>query len=221
MSRFWALEIQPGKLYTQCPPADLHLSQATLDSSAKSSQRTVVHCIVDSKTFAICSLRLEKVDQCSLDLIFDKNKELSFAITGQSTINLSGYFLEPIQNLPPASIVERAMNNSPFISTTPTFDRQEKILQVENNHHMNNNNSINNSHNGNKKVEGVENHTDANETTHPQVVVLETLNGNGHNNQNNQINNLEANKSQKRKEIETSAIESTPSKKKENRRNTK
>jgi len=121
MSRFWALEIQPGKLYTQCPPADLHLSQATLDSSAKSSQRTVVHCIVDSKTFAICSLRLEKVDQCSLDLIFDKNKELSFAITGQSTINLSGYFLEPIQKLATSKYCGKSNEQFPIYQHDTNF----------------------------------------------------------------------------------------------------
>jgi len=95
MPRFWAIELQPGKVYTQTPEADLHISQASLDANAKHSQRNVVHCIVSGgHSFALCSLRLEKVDQCSLNLVFEKGQEVSFAITGQSSVHLTGYYLD-------------------------------------------------------------------------------------------------------------------------------
>jgi hypothetical protein len=78
-----ALELQPGKLYTQTPAAELHITQACLDASAKAVTRNVVHLIINGNTFTICSLRLEKVEQCPLQLVIDKDQEISFAITGQ------------------------------------------------------------------------------------------------------------------------------------------
>jgi len=92
-TRFWALELEPGQTYTQNPPYPLHLTQIALDAKAKGSERNVVECMVDGGKFTLGSLRLGSVEQFSVDLLFDGEKEVSFSVQGKSAVHLSGYYI--------------------------------------------------------------------------------------------------------------------------------
>jgi len=94
MNAFWALEIEPNKVYTQVPPTDLHLTQAALDSKAKTTNRVVLECSVDGGTFTLGSLRLNQVEQFPLDIILDGNQEVSFHVKGEASVHLFGYYMD-------------------------------------------------------------------------------------------------------------------------------
>jgi len=94
MNTFWALEIEPNKVYSQIPPADLHITQAALDAKATSKERVVIQCSVDGGTFTLGSLRLGQVEQFPLDIFLDPNVEVKFHVTGNSSVHLVGYYLD-------------------------------------------------------------------------------------------------------------------------------
>jgi len=91
--RFWAIEVEPGKLYTQTPPAALHLSQAALGSKASTKGRNSLECVIDNHTFTLCTLSIGQNEQFPMDILLDENVPFSFKVVGKESIFVTGYFL--------------------------------------------------------------------------------------------------------------------------------
>jgi len=58
----------------------------------KGIERNVLQCVVDGGTFTIASLRLGSVEQVSLNLLFDAKQEVSFLVSGTTSIHLMGFY---------------------------------------------------------------------------------------------------------------------------------
>ncbi|CAN6340950.1 unnamed protein product [Urochloa humidicola] len=91
---FWGLEVKPGTT-VRCEPGEgyiLHLSQAALGESKK-SDNALMYVKVDDKKLAIGTLSLDKYPQIQMDLVFDKEFELSHTSKAASVF-FSGYKVE-------------------------------------------------------------------------------------------------------------------------------
>jgi len=91
---FWAIELTPGKEFASSPAFDLHITQAVLPEGAKdTTQRSVIQCAVDGKTFSVASLRLDNADSVPLDLVFEEGSNVTFTVSGKNPVHLVGYFI--------------------------------------------------------------------------------------------------------------------------------
>lgn len=95
-SGFWGLVVEPGKNYSQEVPNTFKLTMASLGPQAegKTSRTTLILKIDDKEDYALCSLTLGKVEQQPLDLVFAQGESISFQVEGDSSIHLTGYYLE-------------------------------------------------------------------------------------------------------------------------------
>ncbi|KAF9090711.1 peptidylprolyl isomerase fpr4 [Mortierella sp. AD031] len=89
---FWGLTILPDKTYTQIVDSSFKVSMAALDEQTKPG-RTSVRVSVDKKSLVLCSLTSGKVDQQKVDLIFTEGEEITFSVTGDNIVHLSGNYL--------------------------------------------------------------------------------------------------------------------------------
>eukprot|EP01116_Phalansterium_solitarium_P016265 TRINITY_DN3749_c0_g1_i1.p2 TRINITY_DN3749_c0_g1~~TRINITY_DN3749_c0_g1_i1.p2 ORF type:complete len:467 (-),score=175.47 TRINITY_DN3749_c0_g1_i1:150-1406(-) len=95
--RFFAVAVEPKKLYTQIPQFNLHITQVVLDTEASSKDRTVLIAQVDGQNVPIASLRLGTTEQVQLDVLFDEGVELSFSVHGSNTVHVIGYFVNDME----------------------------------------------------------------------------------------------------------------------------
>lgn len=65
---------------------------AALDEECQPG-RSSVRVTVDEKTFVLCSLIAGQVEQQSLDLVFTEGEEITFTVSGENAVHLSGNFL--------------------------------------------------------------------------------------------------------------------------------
>ncbi|KAJ1919730.1 peptidylprolyl isomerase fpr3 [Mycoemilia scoparia] len=93
---FWGLKVLPGKTYTQTVDTSFRLSNASLDEEVTDSSRTVLKVTVDKKSFVICALIPEKIEQQIVDLTFTEGEEVTFEIVGNNTIHLTGNLIPEI-----------------------------------------------------------------------------------------------------------------------------
>jgi len=98
MLSFWGLTLFPEKTYTQTVESSFKLSMAALDETTKPG-RSSVRVTVDNKTFVLCSLISGKVEQQNLDLVFTEGEEITFSVSGDNTVHLSGNFLPEDQDM--------------------------------------------------------------------------------------------------------------------------
>ncbi|KAG0015770.1 peptidylprolyl isomerase fpr4 [Podila clonocystis] len=89
---FWGLTVFPEKTYTQVVDNSFKLSMAALDEVTKPG-RTSIRVTVDKKTFILCSLTPGKVEQQNLDLVFTEGEEITFSVSGDTAVHLSGNYL--------------------------------------------------------------------------------------------------------------------------------
>jgi len=87
------LELEPGKLYSQTPPAVLHLSSVALDHKASGKQKSSLIIVKDDVSFTACTLRVGGTEQWSTDLIFETQVEVSFQVFGDASLHVIGYLV--------------------------------------------------------------------------------------------------------------------------------
>ncbi|KAF9211198.1 peptidylprolyl isomerase fpr4 [Podila verticillata] len=92
MLGFWGLTVLPDKTYRQVVENSFKLSMAALDETTKPG-RSSVRVTVDKKTFVLCSLAAGKTEQQTLDLVFTEGEEITFSVSGENTVHLSGNYL--------------------------------------------------------------------------------------------------------------------------------
>ncbi|KAJ1975162.1 peptidylprolyl isomerase fpr3 [Dimargaris xerosporica] len=90
---FWGLQILPKKAYTQTVDASFRVCMAALGEEITKQERTVVKVTVDQKTFVLCSLTPGSVEQQQLELIFTEGEEITFFVTGENPVYLTGNYL--------------------------------------------------------------------------------------------------------------------------------
>jgi len=98
MTSFWALEVEPNKVYSQVPTHNLRLTQAALDVKAKGNERVVLQCSVDGGTFTLGSFRLGQIEQFPLDICLDAQQQVSFNVRGNASVHLFGYYVEDMED---------------------------------------------------------------------------------------------------------------------------
>ncbi|KAF9412084.1 peptidylprolyl isomerase fpr4, partial [Podila epigama] len=86
------LTVLPDKTYRQVVENSFKLSMAALDEITKPG-RSSVRVTVDKKTFILCSLQAGKTEQQTLDIVFTEGEEITFSVSGENTIHLSGNYL--------------------------------------------------------------------------------------------------------------------------------
>ncbi|KAG0297359.1 peptidylprolyl isomerase fpr4 [Linnemannia gamsii] len=89
---FWGLTILPDKTYTQIVDNSFKVSMAALDEETKPG-RTSLRVSVNDKSQVLCSLMPGKVDQQKLDVAFAEGEEITFSVTGDNVVHLSGNYL--------------------------------------------------------------------------------------------------------------------------------
>ncbi|KAF9148922.1 peptidylprolyl isomerase fpr4 [Linnemannia schmuckeri] len=89
---FWGLTILPDKTYTQIVDNSFKVSMAALDEETKPG-RTSLRVSVNNKSQVLCSLIPGKVDQQKLDVAFAEGEEITFSVTGDNVVHLSGNYL--------------------------------------------------------------------------------------------------------------------------------
>ncbi|KAK3815298.1 MAG: hypothetical protein J3Q66DRAFT_314478 [Benniella sp.] len=89
---FWGLTVLPEKTYTQIVDNSFKLSMAALDEECKPG-RSSIRVTVDNKTFILCSLIAGQIEQQNLDLVFTEGEEITFSVSGDNAVHLSGNFL--------------------------------------------------------------------------------------------------------------------------------
>jgi len=89
--KFWGLEIEPGKVYSQILAYDLNLKQVALDLHATKG-RNVLQCKFNGGNFIIGSVQLGQLEQFNIDLLFDKGQPIDFMVNGTSSVHLTGYY---------------------------------------------------------------------------------------------------------------------------------
>ncbi|KAG0267122.1 peptidylprolyl isomerase fpr4 [Actinomortierella ambigua] len=89
---FWGLTVLPEKTYTQIVDNSFKLSMAALDETTKPG-RSCLRVTVNKKTFILCSLTPGKVEQQNLDLVFTEGEEITFSVSGDNSVHLSGNYL--------------------------------------------------------------------------------------------------------------------------------
>ncbi|KAF9138376.1 peptidylprolyl isomerase fpr4 [Mortierella sp. GBA39] len=89
---FWGLTILPDKTYTQIVDNSFKVSMAALDEETKPG-RTSLRVSVNNKSQVLCSLIPGSVDQQKLDLAFAEGEEITFSVTGDNVVHLSGNYL--------------------------------------------------------------------------------------------------------------------------------
>ncbi|KAF9173906.1 peptidylprolyl isomerase fpr4 [Mortierella sp. AD011] len=92
MLGFWGLTVLPEKTYTQVVENSFKLSMAALDEVTKAG-RSSVRVTVDKKTFILCNLISGKVEQQTLDLVFTEGESITFSVSGENSVHLSGNYL--------------------------------------------------------------------------------------------------------------------------------
>ncbi|KAK5808014.1 hypothetical protein F5H01DRAFT_370907 [Linnemannia elongata] len=89
---FWGLTILPEKTYTQIVDNSFKVSMAALDEETKPG-RTSLRVSVNNKSQVLCSLIPGSVDQQKLDVAFAEGEEITFSVTGDNVVHLSGNYL--------------------------------------------------------------------------------------------------------------------------------
>ncbi|KAJ1678719.1 peptidylprolyl isomerase fpr3, partial [Spiromyces aspiralis] len=74
------------------------LSNAALDEEITAPGRTTVKVTVDKKTFTICSLIPEKIEQQILDLTFTEGEEVTFEVVGKNAVHLTGNLVPEVDD---------------------------------------------------------------------------------------------------------------------------
>ncbi|KAF9146403.1 peptidylprolyl isomerase fpr4 [Mortierella sp. GBA39] len=92
MLGFWGLTVFPEKTYSQVVENSFKLSMAALDEETKPG-RSSIRVTVDKKTFILCSLTAGKAEQQTLDLVFTEGEEITFSVSGENSVHLSGNYL--------------------------------------------------------------------------------------------------------------------------------
>ncbi|KAI7818950.1 hypothetical protein BC939DRAFT_495611 [Gamsiella multidivaricata] len=89
---FWGLTVFPEKTYTQIVEDSFKLSMAALDEETKPG-RSSIRVTINNKTFILCSLIADQIEQQNLDLVFTEGEEISFSVSGDNAVHLSGNYL--------------------------------------------------------------------------------------------------------------------------------
>ncbi|KAF9925964.1 peptidylprolyl isomerase fpr4 [Linnemannia zychae] len=89
---FWGLTVLPDKTYTQIVDSSFKVSMAALDEVTKPG-RTSLRVSVNNKSQVLCSLIPGKIEQQKLDVAFAEGEEITFSVTGDNAIHLSGNYL--------------------------------------------------------------------------------------------------------------------------------
>ncbi|KAF9188910.1 peptidylprolyl isomerase fpr4 [Haplosporangium sp. Z 767] len=89
---FWGLTVFPNKTYTQIVDNSFKLTMAALDEETTPG-RTSIRVAVDKKMFILCSLISGQIEQQALDLVFTEGEEITFSVSGDNAVHLSGNYL--------------------------------------------------------------------------------------------------------------------------------
>ncbi|KAJ2716878.1 peptidylprolyl isomerase fpr3 [Coemansia spiralis] len=91
---FWGLKIEPGKTYSQTVDASFRVSNAALGVKPASAARTSVLLTIDEKSFVLCSLTPDEVEQHLLDITITEGEEITFETQGDNEVHLTGNFID-------------------------------------------------------------------------------------------------------------------------------
>ncbi|KAG0167281.1 peptidylprolyl isomerase fpr4 [Apophysomyces sp. BC1015] len=86
------LHVVPGKTYSQTVTAPFRIAMASLSDEVSDTIRSSLCVKIDGKSFVLCSLTPEKVEQQTLDVTFVEGEEVTFSVKGPNTIHLTGNY---------------------------------------------------------------------------------------------------------------------------------
>ncbi|KAI7881824.1 hypothetical protein K492DRAFT_206540 [Lichtheimia hyalospora FSU 10163] len=92
---FWSLQLTPGNSYSQIASSTFQITMAAVtDSKVDKLTRSSVCIAVDNTEYVLCTLVPGQIDQQELDLIIVEGEEVCFTVKGESTIHMSGNYLD-------------------------------------------------------------------------------------------------------------------------------
>ena len=90
-TNFFGLTVFPGKAYTTTLEDDVHITMASLTAKLpKDAMRTSLHLKIDDNTFTLCSLTAGKIENQPLNIHLNENDEVTFSVTGNCSVDLTG-----------------------------------------------------------------------------------------------------------------------------------
>ncbi|KAJ3119393.1 peptidylprolyl isomerase fpr4 [Physocladia obscura] len=92
---FWGLTCESETGYTQLVDQTFRLTNIAIDpkSTAKAGTRVSVSVQSGNNEFVIANLLIGSVEQTVVDLTFSEGEEITFLVTGNSTVHLTGNYL--------------------------------------------------------------------------------------------------------------------------------
>ncbi|KFK33147.1 hypothetical protein AALP_AA6G337000 [Arabis alpina] len=89
---FWGAEVEAGKPLVVRPDEDclIHISQATLALKAKKGESGLLYVTVDGEKLVMGTLSQQTFPQINIDLVFDKEFELSHSLE-KASVHFVGY----------------------------------------------------------------------------------------------------------------------------------
>lgn len=94
---FWGVTLETGKRYSQTVDQSYHLTQAALEPPSgdgkKPSKYVSVMVEHEKSEFMICTLEPDRNLQVPLDHMFVEGEEVTYYLTGEGTVHLTGYLV--------------------------------------------------------------------------------------------------------------------------------
>ncbi|KAJ3058491.1 hypothetical protein HDU98_005410, partial [Podochytrium sp. JEL0797] len=91
---FWGLTCEPETGYSQLVESTFRLSNVAIDSKTSAKEgRVSVSVQAGNNEFVIANLLIGKVEQSVVDLTFSEGEEITFTVTGNATVHLTGNYI--------------------------------------------------------------------------------------------------------------------------------
>ncbi|KAI8610575.1 hypothetical protein BC830DRAFT_730531 [Chytriomyces sp. MP71] len=91
---FWGLVCEPDASYSQLVDQTFRLSNIALDPKTKATKgRVSVTVQAGNNEFVIANLLIGVVEQAVVDLTFSEGEEITFTVTGEASVHLTGNYI--------------------------------------------------------------------------------------------------------------------------------
>jgi FK506-binding nuclear protein len=91
---FFAVQLEPNKAYQQEVEEPFRVSMASLGEIVKGNKRCSVVVTVNGEKAVLCNLIPEKIEQQQLDIVFSEGEDVTFEVTGENTVFLTGNMMD-------------------------------------------------------------------------------------------------------------------------------
>ncbi|XP_023226514.1 46 kDa FK506-binding nuclear protein-like [Centruroides sculpturatus] len=138
---FWGVTLESGKRYSQVVESSYHLSMAALEPMSKEVEKSNKYVSVmiehGKSEFLLCTLEHDRVMQVPLDLVFVEGEEVSFFLSGEGIVHLTGYVTDERQEVNDDSYQEDSQDECETSYDDENMyddgddDYYSKLMQVE------------------------------------------------------------------------------------------